>query len=256
MLEALIFDVDGTLADTEAAHREAFNEAFAQAGLDWHWDQATYIRLLQVAGGKERMAHHWRTVEPDIARSAAARATIERVHAMKTRIYESRVSGGRLPLRPGVLRLIREARGAGLRLAIATTTTPANIDALLRQPLGAGWRIHFAAVGDASTAARKKPDPQVYGQVLAALALPASACLAFEDSDNGLRAATAAGLQTLVTPTAHTAAHRFDGALRVLPHLGDPNDPLPPGVADTQPPWVTVAALRRWHAGAPVGAPV
>lgn len=251
MLEALIFDVDGTLADTEAAHRESFNEAFAEAHLDWHWDEATYIRLLQVAGGKERMAHHWRTLEPDAALGDAARATIGRVHAIKTRIYESRVSGGRLPLRPGVLRLIREARGAGLRLAIATTTTPANIDALLRQPLGPGWRVHFAAVGDASTAARKKPDPQVYQRVLATLALPASACLAFEDSDNGLRAATAAGLQTLVTPTAHTAGHRFDGALRVLPHLGDPNDPLPPGVPGMEPRWVTLAVLRHWHAGTP-----
>lgn len=256
MLEALIFDVDGTLADTEAAHREAFNEAFAQARLDWHWDEATYIRLLHVAGGKERMAHHWRMVDPDTARSVAARATIEQVHAIKTRLYESRVSGGQLPLRPGVLRLIREAQGAGLRLAIATTTTPANIDALLRQPFGADWRSHFSAVGDASTAARKKPDPQVYQQVLAALALPASACLAFEDSDNGLRAATAAGLQTLVTPTVHTAGHRFDGALQVLPHLGDIHHPLPPGVAGMRQRWVTLADLRRWHAGAAVGSHV
>ncbi len=249
MLEALIFDVDGTLADTEAAHRAAFNEAFAEVRLGWHWDADTYIRLLQVSGGKERIAHHWRMVEPDEARGAAVRATIERVHAIKTRIYESRVSGGQLPLRPGVLRLMREALAGGLRLAIATTTTPANIDALLRNPLGPDWRRHFAAVGDASTAARKKPDPLVYQQVLATLGLPAHACLAFEDSSNGLRAATAAGLQTLVTPTEHTAAHRFDDALLVLPHLGDTAQPLPHGVAGMTQRWVTLDALRRWHAG-------
>lgn len=249
MLEALIFDVDGTLADTEAAHRAAFNEAFDEVRLGWHWDDDTYIRLLQVSGGKERIAHHWRMVEPDVAAGKAAQATIDRVHAIKTRIYEGRVSGGQLPLRPGVLRLVREALAHGLRLAIATTTTPANIDALLRNPLGPDWRRHFAAVGDASTAPRKKPDPLVYEQVLATLGLPAHACLAFEDSHNGLRAATAAGLQTLVTPTAHTADHRFDDALRVLPHLGDPTQPLPRGVAGMEQRWVTLDTLRRWHAG-------
>jgi HAD superfamily hydrolase (TIGR01509 family) len=249
MLEALIFDVDGTLADTEAAHRAAFNDAFDQVRLGWHWDDATYTRLLQVSGGKERIAHHWRMVEPDVAGGRAAQATIERVHAIKTRLYESRVSGGQLALRPGVLRLLREALASGLRLAIATTTTPANIDALLRTPLGPDWKRHFAAIGDASTAPRKKPDPQVYLQVLAALGLPASACLAFEDSANGLRAAAAAGLQTLVTPTVHTADHRFDGALLVLPHLGDVGQLLPSGVAGMEQRWVTVEALRRWHAG-------
>lgn len=249
MLEALIFDVDGTLADTEAAHQAAFNEAFAEVRLGWHWDDDTYIRLLQVSGGKERIAHHWRMVEPDVAGGMAAQATIGRVHAIKTRIYESRVSGGQLPLRPGVLRLLREALADGLRLAIATTTTPANIDALLRNPLGRDWRRHFAAVGDASTATRKKPDPLVYEQVLATLGLPGHSCLAFEDSFNGLRAAMAAGLQTLVTPTAHTADHRFDDALLVLPHLGDPAQPLPHGAAGMEQRWVTLDALRRWYAG-------
>ena len=238
MLEALIFDVDGTLADTEAAHRAAFNDAFAEVRLGWHWDDAIYIRLLQVSGGKERIAHYWRMVEPDVAGGKAAQAAIEQVHAIKTRIYESRVSGGQLALRPGVL-----------RLAIATTTTPANIEALLRTPLGPDWKRHFAAIGDASTAPRKKPDPLVYQQVLTTLGLPASACLAFEDSANGLRAATAAGLQTVVTPTVHTADHRFDDALLVLPHLGDVDQLLPCGVAAMEQRWVTVEALRRWHAG-------
>lgn len=254
MLEALIFDVDGTLADTETAHRAAFNEAFAEVRLGWHWDEDTYIRLLQVSGGRERIAHHWRMVEPDVAGGAAAQATIERVHAIKTRLFEARVSAGQLPLRPGVLRLLREALAQGLRLAIASTTAPANLDALLRKPLGPDWRRHFAALGDASATARKKPDPWVYQQVLAALGLQARACLAFEDSPNGLRAATAAGLRTLVTPTAHTAEHRFDDALRVLPHLGDLAHPLPTGVSGLEQRWVTLDALRRWHA-APRPAP-
>ncbi len=249
MLEALIFDVDGTLADTEAAHQAAFNEAFSEEGLNWHWDDDTYTRLLKVSGGKERIAHHWRQVDPDAPRGANLRARIDRIHAVKTRIYESRVSGGQLPLRPGVMRVMLEALAAGLRLAIATTTTPINVDALLRTPLGSEWRRHFAAMGDASTASRKKPDPLVYQQVLAELCLPAQACLAFEDSENGLQAASAAGLQTLVTPTVFTVGQRFDAAMLVLPHLGEPTLRLPLGVAGMDEPWVTLAALRRWHAG-------
>jgi beta-phosphoglucomutase-like phosphatase (HAD superfamily) len=142
-----------------------------------------------------------------------------------------------------------EALAAGTRLAIATTTTPINVDALLRTPLGAEWRRHFAAMGDASTAVRKKPDPLVYQQVLAELCLPAQACLAFEDSENGLNAATAAALQTLVTPTVFTVGQRFDTAMLVLPHLGEPTLRLPLGVAGMEQRWVTLETLRRWHAG-------
>lgn len=235
MLEALIFDVDGTLADTEAAHRESFNEAFAQARLDWHWDEATYIRLLQVAGGKERMAHHWRTVNAGVKElsAGATQATIARLHEIKTACYENAVNEGAVQLRPGVLALMNEARAQGLQLAIATTTSPVNIAALLRGTVGPDWRSHFLAVGDASNAPVKKPNPQVYMKVLADMRLRAADCVAFEDSSNGLRAARAAGLATVITPNSFTAHHDFTGALRVLPDLSH----------------VNVARLREWHNG-------
>jgi len=213
---ALIFDVDGTLADTEAAHCEAFNEAFVEEGLAWRWSPALYTRLLAVSGGLERLTAYWREVGPGLA----PRETLERVHAAKTRRYTAKVSGGQVPLRPGVERLIREANAAGLPLGIATTTTPANIDALLRAPLGEGWRGLFAVVADGASAPLKKPHPQVYLQVLHALGRPATACLAFEDSQNGLRAALKAGVPTLITPTAFTAGDDFQGALEVRPDLG------------------------------------
>ncbi|NBT56100.1 MAG: HAD family hydrolase [Betaproteobacteria bacterium] len=234
MLQALIFDVDGTLADTEAAHRAAFNQAFDQEGLDWHWDEALYTQLLDVSGGKERLTHYWTQRHPEVrdVDGAGVRDTIARLHELKTAAYEAMVNDGAVSLRPGVLHLIDAAGRAGLHLAIATTTSPVNIAALLRGAIGTDWRQFFGIVEDASTAAVKKPHPQVYLQTLQRLQLPAAACLAFEDSANGLRAATGAGLATVITPTQFTADHDFSAALKVLPNLQG----------------VTVADLQAWHA--------
>lgn len=232
-LKALIFDVDGTLADTETAHRLAFNHAFEELGLGWHWDEARYTELLDISGGKERLLHYWKQVNPDVKdlNGHAVQDTIARIHELKTAHYEAAVSGGAVALRPGVLALIDEALAAGLQLAIATTTSPVNIAALLRQAMGPGWRHNFSAIGDASSAPIKKPHPQVYLQMLAALQLEPQACLAFEDSGNGLTAATLAGLATLITPTQYTRHHDFSRALRVLPDLGQ----------------TRLADLQRWH---------
>jgi HAD superfamily hydrolase (TIGR01509 family) len=232
-LEALIFDVDGTLADTESVHLWAFNQAFAEFGLDWHWDEALYSELLQISGGKERMLHYWKSCYPDMRElgNMALVDTVNRLHELKTAAYEGAIHSGAVSLRPGVLKLIEEALSADVQLAIATTTSPVNIAALMRHALGADWRLSFTAIGDASTAPVKKPDPQVYLQMLAAVQLPPAQCLAFEDSSNGLRAATAAGLATIITPTRYTAHHDFGDALRVLPDLDQ----------------VGLAQLRQWH---------
>ena len=233
-LQALIFDVDGTLADTESAHMAAFNHAFAEVGLDWVWDLALYTELLDVSGGKERILHYWKQVNPDIKaiNGQALSDKISRIHELKTAAYENAVNTGAVSLRPGVLKLMDEALNAGLQLAIATTTSPVNIAALMRHAIGSDWRMNFSAIGDASTAPIKKPHPQVYLQMLEALKLPASQCLAFEDSNNGLRAATAAGIATIVTPNSFTAHHDFTGALKVVPDLSQ----------------VNLLQLSQWHA--------
>lgn len=230
MLEALIFDVDGTLADTERdGHRPAFNAAFAEAGLPWHWDESLYGELLDVTGGKERIRFFCELHAPEFLRDANADARIRDLHAAKTRHYVELCAQG-IPLRPGVERLLREANRAGLRLAIATTTTPENVSALLAPDLLA----LFEKVGAGDTVATKKPAPDIYRWVLSQLELPAAACLAIEDSANGLKASRAAGLATVITRTAYTDDHDFSGALALLSDLGQ----------------VSVPMLRYWHASA------
>lgn len=229
MLKALIFDVDGTLADTETVHLRAFNTAFILAGLDWYWNEEQYKQLLAISGGKERMAHYWLSRDPKDASTLQAARKIREIHAIKTEEYARLVENGQVALRPGIHRLIIDAYCAGIPLAIATTTTAANVEALLHHCLGSDWKKFFSVICDASTPGRKKPEPDVYVQAIAQLGVDAGHCIAFEDSENGLRAASKAGISTIITPTHFTDDQDFSNAMLVLPHLGDPDLPVPPG---------------------------
>ena len=122
-LRALLFDVDGTLADTEEIHRQAFNAAFAEAGLDWEWSADLYHELLAVTGGKERIRYYLDRERPGFELPPDSAAFIAGLHQRKTAYYIERLTTGQVPLRPGVERLIREAHRHGLRLAVVTTTT-------------------------------------------------------------------------------------------------------------------------------------
>ncbi len=209
-LQALIFDVDGTLAETEELHRRAFNTAFAAAGLPWHWDQPLYARLLEVTGGKERMRHY---IDAHNATPALDDATIAALHRAKTKLYTDLVDSGDIELRPGIAKLLQEARAQGLRLAIATTTSRPNIDALLRATLQ-GQPFEVIAAGD--EVAAKKPAPDVYLLALQRLGLPPENCVAIEDTLNGLRSAQGAGLPCVITPSVYGGRGPFPGALRVM----------------------------------------
>lgn len=220
-LAAIIFDVDGTLADTERdGHRPAFNAAFAEAGLDWHWDETLYGELLAVTGGKERIKYFAARHNPEFLSQRDSENRIARLHAAKTRHFVSRLESGGIPLRPGVARLIGEARAEGLRLAIATTTTPENVAALLRVNLGPGAASWFEVIGAGDIVPAKKPAPDIYQWVLQRLVLPAGACLAIEDSAHGLAASRGAAIPTLVTTNSYTLGQDFSGALAVLADLG------------------------------------
>lgn len=232
-LRAIIFDVDGTLAETEEAHRKAFNQAFAERGLDWSWDRTLYGQLLKTSGGKERMrafvqAHAPEHLGPGLDDLVTA------LHKRKTEIYTATVAAGGVPLRPGIAQLVEEAREAGIRLAVATTTTRANVLALIDGATLGAAHHWFETMGCSDDAPIKKPDPQVYTLVAERMGLDPRSCLAIEDSRNGVRAARAAGIPVVVTRSFYTATDDVAGALAVWPDLAG----------------IGLEELRRLHAGA------
>ncbi len=223
-LQALIFDVDGTLADTERdGHRLAYNAAFREFGLDWDWDPALYGRLLAVHGGKERLHHYVQHYRPDFALDRDLEMYIDELHAVKTEHFVKIVRQRGIPARPGIKRLLQEARAEGLRLAIATTTSRINVEALLQTAVHANAPDWFEVIGAGEDASDKKPAPDIYELVLQRLKLSAGHVLAFEDSRNGLLSATGAGIRTVITVNDYTEYEDFHEAILVIDHLGEPD---------------------------------
>ncbi|MEB3280336.1 MAG: HAD family hydrolase [Lyngbya sp.] len=223
-LKALIFDVDGTLAETERdGHRIAFNQAFTQTGLMWNWSVELYGELLEVSGGKERIRFYLEKYKPDIETPENLDEFIVSLHRLKTQYYRDLLASGAIPLRPGVKRLIEAAKTAGLRLAIATTSALPNVMALLEKTLNPDW---FEVIGAGDIVPAKKPAPDIYYYVLEKLELTPQDCLVFEDSYHGLQAAKQAGLKTIVTVNNYTQNQDFSDAILVVNHLGEVDKPL------------------------------
>lgn len=220
-IKAIIFDVDGTLADTEDGHRKSFNKAFAENGLDWNWDVTLYDKLLKVTGGKERIKYYVESWLPGFKKPADYEGFVKNLHAVKTGHYTAMLREGAIPLRPGIKQLIQDASKAGIALAISTTTSPENVSALLEVGLGKDWATNFAANGCGDIVPLKKPAPDIYNWVLNELKLAPQDCIALEDSNNGLRSALAAGIKTYITTNPYTCKQDFSGAAGVFDDLSD-----------------------------------
>ncbi len=226
-LKALIFDVDGTLANTEKqGHRVAFNRAFRDLGLDWEWSVELYGQLLDVAGGKERIRHYLDHFHPSVSQPLDTEQFVVDLHRRKTHHFLSLLKSGGIPLRSGVKRLLVEARDAGLSLSIATTATLENVTSLLETNMGKTALDWFDVVAAGDVVAHKKPSPDVYLYVLDHLGLRPEQCLAFEDSFNGFSASRAANLPTIITVNEYTRWQAFDGALVVLDRMGEAKRPF------------------------------
>jgi HAD superfamily hydrolase (TIGR01509 family) len=231
-LRGLLLDFDGTLAESERyGHRIAYNQAFAEMKLDWRWDEELYGNLLSVTGGKERLRHYLACYRPELLDNVSSFGLIEKIHQAKVRHF-ARVAAS-IPLRPGVLRLFREARAAGIAIAITTTASELSVRAVLAQNQELPGMIDLIAGSEAVE--RKKPAPDVYLWALDRLGLAAGNCVAIEDSRLGLRAALAAGLTTLITPSDFTAKDDFTGSSAVVSNLGEVNAP-PCSLSGPKPP--------------------
>ena len=220
-IKAIIFDVDGTLADTEDAHRIAFNKAFAENDLNWNWDVALYDKLLTVTGGKERIKYFVESFLTNYTKPENFDEFVKHLHKVKTAHYTAMLASGNIPLRPGIKQFILDAHASGIQLAIATTTSPENVAGLLEIGLGKNWADYFAANGCGDIVPLKKPAPDIYNWVLSQLQLAPQDCIALEDSNNGLRSSLAAGIKTYITVNRYTRNQDFTGAAAVFDDLGD-----------------------------------
>jgi HAD superfamily hydrolase (TIGR01509 family) len=227
----------------------AFNRAFEEAGLDWQWSVELYGKLLTVTGGKERIKYYLEQYRSDYHKPADFEDFVAGLHQAKTRHYTRMLDEGAIPLRTGVRRVLASAREAGYRLAIATTTTPANVDALLRNSLGEGWEDWFELIAAGDIVPAKKPAPDIYHYALRKMQLRPEACLAFEDSHNGLLSSQGADLPTVITVNDYTRDHDFRGALIVLSDFGEPDKPFTVLAGDAGGEHcVTMDLLTRLHA--------
>lgn len=220
-----IFDVDGTLADTERhGHRVAFNQAFADAGLDWHWSESLYGKLLAISGGKERIRHYITHYLPESQHPSQGDQLIRQLHHAKSQYYRQLLENGKIPLRSGVKRLLEEAKVSGIRLAVATTSSLENTMALLNTYLQGDYYFEVIATGD--MVENKKPYPDVYNYVLDKMKVTPEECLVFEDSQQGLSASMAVGLKTVITVNRYTLNQNFSNAILVIDQLGEPDQPF------------------------------
>ena len=219
-IKAVFFDQDGVIIDTERdGHRVSFNMAFKEFGFSDEWSVDYYHELLQIAGGKERMKHHWRTkgfsrplTEEEID------SLVKEMHKRKTALFVELIETGKLPLRPGIHRFMKEAMDAGLKIAVCTTSNEKAAKAITENVLS---DIKFDLVLAGDVVSKKKPDPEIYNLALSKLELQPEEVFVVEDSKNGVAASKAAGLKTVVTTNSYTEKEDVNAGDVIVSSLGD-----------------------------------
>ena len=224
-LKAIIFDLDGTLAETEEQHRRAFNKAFQEFSLLFHWSVSDYRRLLAISGGQERIFSFLQAQCFAPPAGQSLRVYTARLHRCKSALYRETIALSGIQLRSGVKRLIAEAKARQLSLAIATSTALANVNLVLKHAYGdQGAAALFDVIASCDLVVDKKPAPTVYQYVLAHLGALPEQCVAIEDTRNGNCAALSAGIKTVITIHPLTIDEDFTGASLVVDQLGEPDD--------------------------------
>ena len=216
-LKAIIFDVDGTLAETEELHRVAFNKTFKKLKMEWYWDARMYGKLLKISGGKERISHYMNLLPPKEVK--LSKEQIEFIHKEKTDLYSKSLVAEKIKLRPGVAAVIEEAKRRNIKLAIATATSFINVENLIASAWDSAINDIFDAIATGDEISENKPSPEVYYLVLKRLCIKAEHCIAIEDSLNGLMSAKGAGLKTIIVPSFYTKGEDFSLAEAVLTSL-------------------------------------
>lgn len=247
-LQAILIDMEGAIVESEEIHRRAFNAAFREFGMAWHWDRAIYKELLSIAGGLERLKHYIRRTAPDTLDRPDSFRLIDSMHKAKNIAYDQLVEREGVSARPGVQRLLTEAREVGIKLAVVTSATLETVKTVIGKALGADADKLFEVIADGGKVPEKKPAPDIYAWATEEMGVAASACLSFEDTPRGVEGSSAAGIPAVATVSSYTFDEDFDGAVAVISHLGTKDKPfkiLAGNAFDHS--YVTIDLLRKWH---------
>ena len=247
-LSAVLFDVGGTIAESEEIHRKSFNEAFIEYGLTWFWDEAIYRELVFVGGGKERIKHYINRAWPEMLEQKNLTSFIEALHKVKSQIYEEYLNDFEIKARPGIIRVLKELKKEKIRLAIVSDTTEENLKNLFKKGLNINPLEWFEVIAHGGCTSQKKPSPEIYLWALEKLKLHPNSCLAMEDAPRGVQSAISAGLNVIVTPSTYTKNEKFKNVNLILSNLGEPSKPFEIIKGDTyKHSYVSFEMLEKFH---------
>mgnify|MGYP001422145794 FL=1 len=226
LLSAVLFDVDGTIAETEDLHRKCFNESFKEFNLDWFWDEAIYKELINIGDGKERIEHYIKRAWPEMLEYKNLTKYINSIHKVKNELFEDYILESEINLRPGFKRLIKNLKANNVRIVSVSSTSEKNLITLFERGLNIDPGSTFDLIAHGDCTENKRPSPEIYEWILEKLRLPSQSCIAIEDSLRGVESARNANIEVLVTPSSYTKHENFKDAKVVVSDLGEEDRPF------------------------------